>query len=180
MVPCFRLCYADCVTPIWSATHPVLTIVHVHITSPHVHSSISVEDSTGAHGVPRQKRNCYRRLLAIVVSVALILGKRKYCIHVLIYLFFHRIFVSLPRRWSLCSSLTTAPGGPVDGPVNEIARRLGVQPEQVLIAWVKSKGAVVLTFVMPRSFILQTDLIGSFVRLFMRSFDTGRRRKWND
>ena len=37
------------------------------------------------------------------------------------------------------------PGGPVDAPVNNIAKRFDVEPEQVLIAWAKSKGAVVLT-----------------------------------
>jgi len=37
------------------------------------------------------------------------------------------------------------PGGPVDKPVAEIGKRLGLAPEQVLLAWVKAKGAVILT-----------------------------------
>ncbi|KZO95386.1 Aldo/keto reductase [Calocera viscosa TUFC12733] len=41
--------------------------------------------------------------------------------------------------------LTAYPGGPVDKPVYAIAERLGVAPEQVLLAWIKSKGAVILT-----------------------------------
>ena len=45
----------------------------------------------------------------------------------------------------LCSPLTPQPGGPVDAPVNSIASRLKVAPEQVLLAWAKAKGAVVVT-----------------------------------
>ena len=41
--------------------------------------------------------------------------------------------------------LTTYPGGPVDKPVNAIAKRLNVKPEQVHLAWVKSKAAIALT-----------------------------------
>jgi len=41
--------------------------------------------------------------------------------------------------------LTQYPGGPVDKPVSKIADRLGVAPEQVLLAWIKSKGAIILT-----------------------------------
>ncbi|KAF5371712.1 hypothetical protein D9758_003421 [Tetrapyrgos nigripes] len=41
--------------------------------------------------------------------------------------------------------ITQRPGGPVDAPVNNIASRLGVTPDQVLMAWVKAKGAVVVT-----------------------------------
>lgn len=37
------------------------------------------------------------------------------------------------------------PDGPVDKPVNKIAKRLSIAPEQVLLAWVKAKGAVILT-----------------------------------
>jgi hypothetical protein len=45
------------------------------------------------------------------------------------------------------SPLTHQPGGPVDAPVNKIAKRENVKPEQVLLAWAKSKGAVVVTYV---------------------------------
>jgi len=41
--------------------------------------------------------------------------------------------------------LTQYPGGPVDKPVFAIADRLGVAPEQVLLAWIKAKGAIILT-----------------------------------
>ncbi|EJU02262.1 hypothetical protein DACRYDRAFT_15595 [Dacryopinax primogenitus] len=41
--------------------------------------------------------------------------------------------------------LTQYPGGPVDKPVYATAERLGVAPEQVLLPWIKSKGAVILT-----------------------------------
>jgi len=41
--------------------------------------------------------------------------------------------------------LTAYPGGPVDKPVYAIAKRLDVAPEQVLLAWIKAKGAIILT-----------------------------------
>ena len=51
--------------------------------------------------------------------------------------------------WSLnlkgCSPITKFPGGPVDKPVNEAAKRRGVQPSQILLAWVRAKGAVIVT-----------------------------------
>ncbi|KAG6836344.1 hypothetical protein H0H93_008954 [Arthromyces matolae] len=43
------------------------------------------------------------------------------------------------------SPLTKFPGGPVDLPVNAIAKRLGITPNQVIFAWVKAKGAVIVT-----------------------------------
>jgi diketogulonate reductase-like aldo/keto reductase len=43
------------------------------------------------------------------------------------------------------SPITKRPGGPVDKPVNEIASRLNVSADQVLLAWVKAKGAVSVT-----------------------------------
>ena len=39
------------------------------------------------------------------------------------------------------------PGGPVDKPVNVIAQRLGATADQVLLAWVRAKGAVAVTYV---------------------------------
>lgn len=41
--------------------------------------------------------------------------------------------------------LTSRPGGPVDVPMNSIASRLGVAPEQVLLAWAKAKGSIIIT-----------------------------------
>jgi aryl-alcohol dehydrogenase-like predicted oxidoreductase len=44
------------------------------------------------------------------------------------------------------SPITRLPGGPVDKPVNEIAQRLGATADQVLLAWVRAKGAVAVTY----------------------------------
>lgn len=41
--------------------------------------------------------------------------------------------------YSTLIPLTSRPGGPVDKPVNHIAQRLKVKPEQVLLAWSKAK-----------------------------------------
>jgi diketogulonate reductase-like aldo/keto reductase len=41
--------------------------------------------------------------------------------------------------------LTQYPGGPVDKPVKAAAKRLGATEDQVLLAWTKAKGAVVLS-----------------------------------
>jgi len=49
------------------------------------------------------------------------------------------------EAYSSLSSITKFPGGPVDKPVNEAARRRGVQPSQILLAWVRAKGAVIVT-----------------------------------
>jgi diketogulonate reductase-like aldo/keto reductase len=43
--------------------------------------------------------------------------------------------------------LTEYPGGPVDKPVKAAAKRLGATEDQVLLAWTKTKGAVVLSYV---------------------------------
>ncbi|KAI0360739.1 Aldo/keto reductase [Trametes cingulata] len=49
------------------------------------------------------------------------------------------------EAYSVLIPLTHQPGGPVDKPVNAIADRLKAKPEQVLLAWAKSKGVVVVT-----------------------------------
>ncbi|KAH8103302.1 Aldo/keto reductase [Cristinia sonorae] len=49
------------------------------------------------------------------------------------------------EAYSVLIPLTRRPGGPVEGPVNDISTRLDVKPEQVLLAWAKAKGAVVVT-----------------------------------
>jgi len=41
--------------------------------------------------------------------------------------------------------VTQLPGGPVDKPVKAAAKRLGATEDQILLAWAKAKGAVVLT-----------------------------------
>jgi len=49
------------------------------------------------------------------------------------------------EAYGTLSPITKWPGGPVDGPVNEAAKRLGATPTQVLLSWVRSKGAVIVT-----------------------------------
>jgi len=49
------------------------------------------------------------------------------------------------EAYSALIPITSQPGGPVDAPVNAIAARLEATPDQVLLAWVKAKGAVVVT-----------------------------------
>ncbi|KAJ3872488.1 Aldo/keto reductase [Lentinula edodes] len=49
------------------------------------------------------------------------------------------------EAYSALIPLTQRPGGPVDVPVKELAKKLNVAPEQVLLAWVKAKGAVAVT-----------------------------------
>ena len=47
-----------------------------------------------------------------------------------------------------CSPITHQPGGPLDKPLARIAKRLGATTDQVLMAWAKSKGVVVVTYVL--------------------------------
>jgi diketogulonate reductase-like aldo/keto reductase len=49
------------------------------------------------------------------------------------------------EAYSALTPITRQPGGPVDKPVNEIAQRLNATADQVLLAWVKAKGAVAVT-----------------------------------
>ncbi|KAF7304457.1 Aldo-keto reductase [Mycena chlorophos] len=49
------------------------------------------------------------------------------------------------EAYSALIPITSQPGGPVDVPVKAIAARLGVTDDQVLLAWTKAKGAVVVT-----------------------------------
>ncbi|KAJ7752575.1 Aldo/keto reductase [Mycena metata] len=54
----------------------------------------------------------------------------------------HKIVI---EAYSALIPVTSLPGGPVDAPVKAIADRLGVSNDQVLLAWTKAKGAVVVT-----------------------------------
>ncbi|KAJ7659604.1 Aldo/keto reductase [Mycena polygramma] len=54
----------------------------------------------------------------------------------------HKIVI---EAYSALIPVTTLPGGPVDAPVHAIADRLRVTDDQVLLAWTKAKGAVVVT-----------------------------------
>ncbi|KIY46754.1 Aldo/keto reductase [Fistulina hepatica ATCC 64428] len=47
--------------------------------------------------------------------------------------------------YSPLKSITRLPGGPVDAPVAAAATRLGISPAQVLLAWARSKGIVIVT-----------------------------------
>ncbi|KAJ7685796.1 NADP-dependent oxidoreductase domain-containing protein [Mycena polygramma] len=49
------------------------------------------------------------------------------------------------EAYSSLSSITKFPGGPVDAPVAAAAERLGITPTQVLLSWVRAKGAVIVT-----------------------------------
>ncbi|KAG1734889.1 Aldo keto reductase [Suillus paluster] len=49
------------------------------------------------------------------------------------------------EAYGALTPVTGEPGGPVDVPLNEIATRLGATADQVLLAWIKAKGAVVVT-----------------------------------
>jgi diketogulonate reductase-like aldo/keto reductase len=47
-----------------------------------------------------------------------------------------------PEGYSSLIPLTSKQGGPVDGPVAEIGKRIKAEPEQVLLAWSRAKGYV--------------------------------------
>ncbi|KAH9067889.1 Aldo/keto reductase [Lactarius vividus] len=49
------------------------------------------------------------------------------------------------EAYSALTPITHQPGGPVDKPLDEIAQRLGATTDQVLLAWVRAKGAVAVT-----------------------------------
>ncbi|KAH8104657.1 Aldo/keto reductase [Cristinia sonorae] len=49
------------------------------------------------------------------------------------------------EAYSSLSPITQYPGGPVDKPIAAAAKRLGATPAQVIMAWVRSKGIVVVT-----------------------------------
>ena len=45
------------------------------------------------------------------------------------------------------SPITQYPGGPVDKVIKAAGKRLGATDDQILLAWTKAKGAVVLSYV---------------------------------
>ncbi|KAG2751771.1 Aldo/keto reductase [Suillus brevipes Sb2] len=49
------------------------------------------------------------------------------------------------EAYSALIPITQSPGGPLDKPLNEIAAKFGATTEQILLAWTKAKGAVVVT-----------------------------------
>jgi len=50
------------------------------------------------------------------------------------------------EAYSALTPITHQPGGPLDGPLNDISMRRKATPDQVLLAWVKAKGAVAVTY----------------------------------
>jgi len=50
------------------------------------------------------------------------------------------------EAYSALDPITRRPGGPVDAPLAAISRRHKVAPDQVLLAWVRAKGAVAVTY----------------------------------
>jgi len=51
----------------------------------------------------------------------------------------------ITEAYGSLTPITKLPGGPVDAPINTAAKRLGITPTQVLLAWVKAKGVVIVT-----------------------------------
>lgn len=49
------------------------------------------------------------------------------------------------EAYSALIPITTLPGGPLDVPLDAISKRLGLTNDQILLAWVKSKGAIAVT-----------------------------------
>lgn len=49
------------------------------------------------------------------------------------------------EAYSALVPITKLPGGPLDKPLNELAAKFGATTEQILLAWTKAKGAVVVT-----------------------------------
>ncbi|KAH9975418.1 Aldo/keto reductase [Lactifluus volemus] len=58
---------------------------------------------------------------------------------------YHAAYGIVTEAYSALTPITSQPGGPVDRPVNDIAQRLNATTDQVLLAWVKAKGAVAVT-----------------------------------
>jgi len=49
------------------------------------------------------------------------------------------------EAYSALIPITKSPGGPLDKPLDELSAKFGATPEQILLAWTKAKGAVVVT-----------------------------------
>ncbi|KAJ3507725.1 hypothetical protein NLJ89_g6141 [Agrocybe chaxingu] len=58
---------------------------------------------------------------------------------------FSRVNGIVIEAYSALTPLTSRRGGPVDDPVKAVAKRLKATEDQVLLAWTKAKGAVILT-----------------------------------
>ncbi|KAF9013176.1 Aldo/keto reductase [Cyathus striatus] len=51
----------------------------------------------------------------------------------------------ITEAYGSLAPITKFPGGPVDGPLADAAKRLGASPTQVLFLWVKAKNTVIVT-----------------------------------
>ena len=60
---------------------------------------------------------------------------------------YHAEHKIVTEAYSTLIPITKTPGGPVDKPIQKIAARAGVTPGEVLFAWARSKGAVIVTSV---------------------------------
>jgi len=58
---------------------------------------------------------------------------------------FHSKHGIVTEAYGSLASITTFPGGPVDAAVEKASKRLGITPSQVILLWVKAKGAVIVT-----------------------------------
>jgi hypothetical protein len=125
-------------------------------------ASLRTRASSTTFGVPRGARHRFRGVLCLDVGFPLPPPQPRALpsLFVLFWLFFSLM------RTTANSPITREPGGPVDKPVNEIARRLNATADQVLLAWVKAKGAVAVTYGTP--FLIHA--IGFPDVLFMLSF----------
>ena len=90
----------------------------------------SLRKTERTHRIPESAQHCDRGILPPYVSLSCS-SNQKLGPH------------PKARIWS---PITHQPGGPVDKPVAEISKRLGIEPEQVLLAWTKAKGAVILSW----------------------------------
>ncbi|KIK83957.1 hypothetical protein PAXRUDRAFT_832020 [Paxillus rubicundulus Ve08.2h10] len=70
------------------------------------------------------------------------------------------------EAYSSLNSITKNPGGPVDAVVNAAAKRISATPNQVIFAWVRSKGAVIVTYVIPANINLSKERLWNVGILF--------------
>lgn len=67
--------------------------------------------------------------------------------NVILFLF-HVALAHILIRFNSSRPLTHQTGGPLDAPLKKISDRVKAAPEQVLLAWAKAKGVVVVTLVL--------------------------------
>lgn len=65
-------------------------------------------------------------------------------------------------RATICSPVTSQPNGPLKDSIAQISERLDVSPDQVLMAWAKAKGVVVVAWA-PNISVTPWDLLSTHV-----------------